>query len=459
MSAEKKPFITEKIVKKSGAGKTFRRITRIVAGGVLFGVIAVVTSILVMPLAQKYFGKGEEQTTPEMVVIPRDEPMTTPVPQTLPPPPETSPVAVETAPAESGEVPEESVGESENTGEESVTETVETSESRTDDSAYSMEDMAYLWDNVSVLCDAADASVVTVRTVESDMDIFDNPIIREGDFSGIVIAETSLDMKILTVAQAAQGDAVQVIWSNNTSQPARVSMTDAVTGLAILTIRKSEMDDSLRQSVKPIPLGNSNEVKRGNLLIGMGSPKGIIHSTAYLWASYIAGESVTPDGYAQLIFTDSVCESDKGTWFLNNAGELIGWGIQNSVLASYETNDKYAVVGISAYKGILEHMVNGRDTAFIGLEPIGIPASVGNDIPVGIYVKTVLNNSPAYVSGIQPGDIITKVDNIPITGLYSYKTAIEAKEINVPVTMTVMRESRDGYKEIIYTVTTDKREK
>lgn len=472
MSEENNNFIKEKIVKKSGAGKSFRNIIRVIVSGILFGVIAAITAALAYPFASKYLGQKEETTVQEMVVIPRDDPETTAVQSTEKAEVKTVPETVATV-SETESVPEESTAEDHNEKpdpEENQTETNQETDSapvkddpdtiaikETEPYAYSMDDVNHLWKNISELCNEVDVSVVTVNSVQNEVDLFDNEVMLEGNYSGIVIAETGLDYKILTVKDAVEGKSIRVKWNNGKDQRAALTDIDEETGLAIITVRKFEMDDSTREKVKPIPLGNSNLITRGDLMIGIGSPKGPVHSAIYTWASYIAKNVSTIDGFARLIFTGESCDSSKGTWFVNSSGELIGWGEIPDSREYFSLTEGDAVVGISDFKGLLERMINTRSCAYVGIRAVEVLSETDEKMPEGIYVTDVVLNSPAYDAGIQVGDIISEINGIIINSLNRFRTVIEELEPEKPQEFTVFRESREEYKEIKYNIIPGKR--
>ena len=537
MPEEKKPFINEKIVKKSGAGKSFRRIVRMVVSAILFGVIAAVTAVLVFPFAQKYIGKQEETTTQEMVVIPRDDPEvseeskepaaatktttsgtegTAAVEKTGETPAESANAdetkvseakgnktaddgtedskAAETGTTEKGRADRETAGSgkagnetagSGRAGSESAG-SGKTDSGKTNGDAqnidgqltgekedgsisakppveskpytYSMEDVNNLWKNISVLCNQLDASVVTVCPVQNELDLFDNPVSLEGKFSGVVIAETGLEYKILTVAEAVKGDSVRILWHNGFEQKATVAKTDEENGLAVISVRKFELNDATRAMAKVIPLGNSNRVQRGDLLVKIGSPDGIPHSTGYSWVSYIAKNVTVRDGFTRILFTDEAGDAKSGTWVTNADGELIGWEAQFEKTETFDSKGNAGIYCISDYKGILEKMVNGKDIPYVGIKAVELTEEMQKKMPGGIYVTDVVPNGPAYEAGIQPGDIISKIDKIDMKGLSAYRNAIETLVPGLAAAFVVQRESREEeYKELTYQVTPGKR--
>ena len=117
-------------------------------------------------------------------------------------------------------------------------------------------------------------------------------------------------------------------------------------------------------------------------------------------------------------------------------------------------NGKTAIWGISDFKNLLERMSNGKASPYIGLVLSDISARMKESgIPEGIYVLSVLGDSPAYNAGIQPGDIITAIGSTDMHTISDFKTFAETLHAQDSVTIKVLRNSIEDYKEIEFSVT------
>ena len=452
MGEEKKEFIKEKIVKKTGAGKGFRNFIKIIVGAILFGVIAAGVFVVSKPTAEKLLGTEPETTTAEVVVIPRDvyeesvkaAELEEESGEKFTQPEETE---KDTAASE-GEIPEESTTQAE-------TEDVKVIvESAIEEYQYTIDDLNGMWKNLSLLCNELDSSIVKVTTLHEEPELFSGTGDMGDEYSGIIIAETYNEMMILTLADAVpDSDTIQVTWVNGNSQQARLRKTDEQTGLAVISAKKSEMSEVTRAIAKPINLGNSYGIARGDLMIAMGSPRGAVHSTDYAWVSYIDKNVETTDGTCRYYYINNYLDSTRGTWALNVKGELVGW-----VASESEGN---VVTGISDYKSLIERMTNASDYAYIGLTPVAVSDSAeaagSTRIPDGIYVVEVVNGDPAYEAGILPGDIITKINDTELHTVAEYSLLLEGLHPGEEVPVEVRREARGEYRKLDYTLTVGKR--
>jgi len=446
--SEKKEFIKEKIVKKTGAGKGFRNFIKILAAAIIFGVVAAGVFALSTPWAQKHIGKQEETVETEFVTIPRDEPETlSTVVQ--------SQEETETAP-EDGELINDTVEEESTEPVEDIVQEV------MEGYNYSVSDLSSMWNNVAELCNDIDSSVVTVRTRSVDKDMFDNERSHEGEYSGIIIAETDTQVVILTRSDVAgYEEDLTVEMSKDEILDAEIKAVDTQLGLAVIGIDKKGMSQETIDDIVTINLGNSYQIRRGDMLLAVGSPVGVVHSTGYDWVSYIEKDVPVIDGTESHIYIGGQCDSDKGSWILNIDGQLIGWSArnpenENSGAKTANNSSSNMIIGISEYKSILERMVNAGKFAYIGLKLAQIPETEG-DTPKGLYVVEVAKGSPAYDAGILAGDTLMELCNVDMRSLNSYVKVLENLNSGTEVEAVVSRDAIDEYKEISYEITVGER--
>lgn len=444
---EKKSFIKEKIVRKTEAGKGFRNVIKIIAGAILFGIIAAGVFVISRPTAEKLLGSEPESTTAEIVTIPRDENMETSAETETEP--ETEIIIEETPEAASETEPTDEAETEEMESTEAIEDVVA---GAMDNYQYTIEDLNDIWKNLAVLCNSVDSSVVTILPEDDDSELFSPDDERE--YSGIAIAETYNETLILTLAEAADnGDDITVVWSNGNSQPGYIKQTDKITGLGIIFVKKSEMTETIKGLVKPVPLGNSYAVTRGDLLVAMGSPRSVVHSTDYAWTSYIEKNAHAVDGTSRTIYINNYLDNTKGTWVLNVNGELVGWSDKN--------NSGNIVTGISDYKSLIERMSNSREFPYLGVVPSSIPEELQkagpSRVPKGAYVLEVINEAPAYEAGVLPGDIITGINDEEIHNAGEYSTVMDGLNAGDEINIVVQREARGEYRKLDYTVTVGNR--
>ena len=223
-------------------------------------------------------------------------------------------------------------------------------------------------------------------------------------------------------------------------------------GMAVVLADAAAVDSELRGEIQVIPLGNSYSVKAGDMVIGVGAPAGMVHSSVYGAITYVARNVPVTDGVSRILFTDLTSSGDAGTFILNLNGEMIGW--TDNSLKGENSIVSESVMSISDYKGILEKMTNGAETAYFGIKGQEVSETMqAEGIPKGVYITDAVSGGPAYEAGLQNGDIIVQFDGRDVATLKELSTQIASFQLGNAAAVTVMRKGRDGYTSLEYQVT------
>jgi len=417
-------FMREKIVKQPRTKRQIaERALAFLFIAAVFGVVAAISFVLTRPAAEKLFGK-EPVTESVPITIPRDE-QETPAPTQ----PSTEPTEAETEPIE-----------------DVLKSALETYE-------YSVDDLNAIFASIHSVVQNVDKGIVVVHSVKVETDWFDNPIERTGLYAGAVIASNGSELLILTPEAAVEhADSIRVTMQDGTEISGTIKQTDKISGMAIVSVSSQEIDPETRGEIPVIELGNSYSVKQGDMVIAVGGPAGIVHSTEYGFVSYVARNVQVPDGVTRVLYTDLKGVGTQGTFLMNTSGQMIGW-----LTDEYKSDESAGInmaTSISDYKGILEKLTNGAPAPYLGIKGQEVSASmVENGMPQGVYVVNSIADGPAYNAGIQNGDVITKIGAKEITTLNEFQTQVEEMEVGAVVTVTVQRNGRDEYREIEFPVT------
>lgn len=422
---EPRRFISEKIVKQPRTKREIlRRAFALLLTAALFGIVAAVTFVVSRPVAEKYLVKETtRETTP--VTIPKDDPEPTTVRETE---------TVETTTKES----------------EPIEELLETAMKKYQ---FSVEDLNTLYSNLRAVALKADKGIVTVHSVKTQTDWFNNPVENSGLYAGAITALANEELLVLTPEGAVESaDSIRVAFSDGTEVQGTIKQTDKLSGLAIVSVPTAELGRALLEEIRAIELGNSYSVKQGDLIIAVGGPAGMVHSTGYGFVSYIAKNVQITDGMTRIIYADLKSNAKTGTFLMNTAGQIIGWVTDE--YKSEGSEDMTVAMAISDYKSILEKMSNGNPFPYFGIKGQEVSAVMNESgMPLGVYVVDVNVDGPAYNAGIQCGDIITVMGGESIVTMKDFQVKLEAAAPGDVLPVTVLRSGREEYKEIEYQIT------
>lgn len=316
--------------------------------------------------------------------------------------------------------------------------------------SYTADDLNSIYASLRSVVAAANNGIVVVHSVRQELDWFDNPVETAGLYAGAVIAATEQEMMILTQAAAIENaDALRVTFADGMEADCTVRQIDGAAGMAVISVEMAALEDSTRELVAAIPLGNSYLARQGDVVIAVGAPAGAVRSSAYGFISNIVRNVQVPDGVTRLLCADVTADASAGTFLLNTAGEIIGW-----VTDAYGNESGIAVaMSISDYKTMLEKMSNGLPVPYLGTQVQEVSdAMKESGVPAGIYVSECSAGGPAYNAGILNGDIIVRIGETDVEKISEYQSQVFGLNVGEPVTVVVQRKGAEEYIEQEYQV-------
>ena len=120
-----------------------------------------------------------------------------------------------------------------------------------------------------------------------------------------------------------------------------------------------------------------------------------------------------------------------------------------------DTKNLVSAIGISEVKKRIEQTSNGKAIPLLGVKGIEVTNEAQSEqgIPNGAYITSIKWDSPAMTAGLQPGDVIVKVDDKEVASMYYLSYLLLQKEIGEEIEVVIMRQSQGEYKERIVKLT------
>ena len=99
--------------------------------------------------------------------------------------------------------------------------------------------------------------------------------------------------------------------------------------------------------------------------------------------------------------------------------------------------------------------VDAEDMGYLGINCQDVTEEISKqyDMPVGIYLKSVVSGCAADKAGLKKGDIITRFDNIGVSSYDSLRDRLQYYAAGETVEVTVMSSENGEYVEKTVTVT------
>ena len=257
--------------------------------------------------------------------------------------------------------------------------------------------------------------------------------------TGVVLTE---DGYIVTNAHVVENaHYVTVKLTDDREFDASLVGRDEVSDLAVLHIDAA--------GLIPAAFGDSEILRVGDSVVAIGDPLGVDLRGTYTDGIISAiNRDVAVDGRTMtLIQTNAALNSgNSGGPLINCYGQVIG--INTMKIGAF--TDSAGVEGIgfaipsTTVKDIVDQIisqgyVSGRPTLGITGESLSTLHQHFYHLPAGLYITDVAYNSPAYLCGIEEGDILLSIDDTRITDMDSLKTVLYAHEAGDAVTVTIYR--------------------
>ena len=300
----------------------------------------------------------------------------------------------------------------------------------------------------------ANISIVTITSVVTDTDWFNSSYETEGTESGVIIAETNTQIQILTQRKRiSNASKIYVTFIDDKIAEAELLKYDGNTGIAILSVDKDQLEKSTMASIGVAVMGTSSTVLRGTITIALGSPLGTSYSILTGNITSTTNQITTTDGNYSVFTTDIVGSKNDSGILINTSGEIIGFIMQD--YSTSQAENTLTAAHISELKPVIEMLLSEEDIPYLGLQVSTVTEKIAkaNDLPTGVYVKSVLMDSPAMAAGIQSGDVIVAIDGEQISTEDAYQRKILSLQPGESYKIELKRQGAQGYRDVSCEVT------
>lgn len=296
-------------------------------------------------------------------------------------------------------------------------------------------------------------ALVTVIGITNQMDYFNQNYENQQQISGLIVADNGQDLFILTEYRIVENvERIQVTFWDETMVDATYQRHDPSTGLTIVKVDESKLDEGTRNGLAVAPLGSSYLVSQGDPVVAVGSPVGYSNSIAYGVVTSVTNKISALDNEYNLLTTDILGSTDGSGILVNLDGEIVG-----IIAQSYSAKGNNVVTGIaiSQIKKLIENLSNNVSRAYIGIRGQDVTEELSDKtgIPKGVLISRVADDSPAMMAGMKEYDVIVKVGEHKVETIKQYHEQLGKYSTGDVVTVTAMRKGAEGYAEMTFDVT------
>lgn len=289
--------------------------------------------------------------------------------------------------------------------------------------------------------------------------------------SGIIVSEDEDSLYIATNNHVVESATTLTIrFCDDKTAAAEIKGTDASTDLAVVRVKKADVDKDTLEAIKIATLGDSEKVKVGSQAIAIGNALGYGQSVTAGYISALEREVTTQDETTGRSYTNKLIQTDaainpgnSGGALLNSSGEVIG--INSSKYNDTAVEGMGFAIPTSTAKPIIDDLitksvVSDDKAAYLGIHPEDVTAAIAEayNMPEGVFVREVFRGTAAEQYGLRTGDIITKIDGREVKSSEALVNRLSYYEAGTEVEITLQRAAQGGYEEVTVSVVLGKKD-
>ena len=319
---------------------------------------------------------------------------------------------------------------------------------------------------------------VSIREVESFWGFgwYNMPQQREQTSTGpgIVIGQNDTELLIVTNNHVIAGATnLTVLFSVDEGKDgasaveAQIKGTDASKDVGVIAVPLKDIPAETLSEIKVATIGDSSQLMVGEQVVAIGNALGYGQSVTTGIISALNRDVTLQNDDGSLI-NNSLIQTDaainpgnSGGALLNMKGEVIG--INEAKYSANQVEGVGYAIPISDVEGIIGDLktmtnrpeVDAEDMGYLGINCQDVTEEISKqyDMPVGIYLKSVVSGCAADKAGLKKGDIITRFDNIGVSSYDSLRDRLQYYAAGETVEVTVMSSENGEYVEKTVTVT------
>ncbi len=230
-----------------------------------------------------------------------------------------------------------------------------------------------------------------------------------------------------------QADEILVMFANNQTTTARVVGSDPHTDLAVIKVNATGL---------PVIPRLDNETPRvGDVALAIGNPFGFGHSVSQGIISAFSRALITDSPYDDFIQTDAaVSPGNSGGALVDHEGRLIG--INTMIFSQSGGSDGIGfAIPADIALGVVEQIVR-QGRVIRGWLGVGLQPHQTADGRVVLRVVRVARGGPAHRAGLQLGDYVLSVNQMPATSTANIITVIAGTQPGDVIDVEVMRQEQ-----------------
>ena len=259
--------------------------------------------------------------------------------------------------------------------------------------------------------------------------------------SGVIVAEDGIVLTNNHVVENAEE--IRVTLVDEREFDAEIVGTDPKSDVAVIRLKGKI------ENLQPIPFGDSNSLRLGDVVLAIGNPFGLSHTVTMGIVSAKGRANVGIADYEDFIQTDAAINpGNSGGALINLRGELVG--INTAIVSR---SGGYQGIGFAIpsnmAKAVMESLIKHGKVlrGWLGVVIQDINKDLADAMKLtttkGILISDVTKDSPAEKAGIKRGDVIVKLNGEEMTTTGHLRNLVATLGAGAKVVITILRDGRE----------------
>ena len=265
---------------------------------------------------------------------------------------------------------------------------------------------------------------------------------RSGLGSGVII-NSKKGYVITNNHVIAKAKDIKVKLHDGREFKAKLVGADPASDIAIIQIKP--------ENLTAIKFSNSEKLRVGDFVVAIGNPFGIGQTVTSGIVSALGRSGLGIEAYENFIQTDaSINPGNSGGALVNLKGQLVG--INTAIIGSRGASAGSVGIGlaipVNMALDITDQLLKYGEVkrGYLGVSAQNLTDDLSKAFGVetnrGAIITRVQKDSPADLSGIKVGDVVTKINNKTIENAASMRNKIGLLKINSTITLQINRKGK-----------------
>jgi serine protease Do len=258
--------------------------------------------------------------------------------------------------------------------------------------------------------------------------------------SGVIVRKDGIILTNNHVIEKAES--IRVTLSDGRDFAAEVVGADPKSDIAVIRMTKPPRD------LRPIPLGNSERLRLGEMVVAIGNPFGLGHTVTMGIVSAKGRANVGIVDYEDFIQTDAAINpGNSGGALIDLHGNLVGI---NTAIAS--RSGGYQGIGFAVPSNMARSVMNSllkhgrviRGWLGVAIQPVtrDLQRAMNLRTKQGVLISDVMRDSPAARGGLKRGDVIVSLAGETMKDPSHLRNRIAASGSGATVKMAIVRQGK-----------------